>query len=195
MEESNETLILRINKGDTKAFEELYAAKYVYLCAIATRYIYNKETAKEIVNDIFLGVWNNHKTLVSPLNSYLVRAVQNRCLNHLRKQQLEQIPLSEVTEKMVALREEWMLQDTHPLHKLENQEFQKRIAEAIDTLPHKCRDIFIQHIYFNKPYEEIAKEMNLASSTVRGQVRIGLAKLKPLLGDLYLSFIMLYHFY
>ncbi|MCC8096588.1 MAG: hypothetical protein LIP05_15405 [Tannerellaceae bacterium] len=53
-------------------------------CAVATKYIYDPETAKEIVNDVFLNIWNNHTPLTSPVNAYLVKAVRNRCLNHLR---------------------------------------------------------------------------------------------------------------
>lgn len=53
MPEIREDTIKRLNKGDTKSFELLYSTYYVYLCAVATKYIFNSETAREIVNDVF----------------------------------------------------------------------------------------------------------------------------------------------
>lgn len=47
-----EDIISRINNGDAKAFEQLYTTFYVYLCAVATKYVYNSEAAREIVNDV-----------------------------------------------------------------------------------------------------------------------------------------------
>lgn len=49
-----EDIISRINNGDAKAFEQLYTTFYVYLCAVATKYVYNSEAAREIVNDVFI---------------------------------------------------------------------------------------------------------------------------------------------
>ena len=54
-----EDIISRINNGDAKAFEQLYTTFYVYLCAVATKYVYNPEAAREIVNDVFMNVWNH----------------------------------------------------------------------------------------------------------------------------------------
>ena len=56
-------VIQRVNNGDTKAFELLYSTYYVYLCAVAVKYVYKPEMAEEIVNDVFLNVWNNRSSL------------------------------------------------------------------------------------------------------------------------------------
>ena len=65
-----EDIISRINNGDAKAFEQLYTTFYVYLCAVATKYVYNSEAAREIVNDVFMNVWNHHSALIHPVNAY-----------------------------------------------------------------------------------------------------------------------------
>ena len=57
--------------------------------------------------------------------------------------------------------------------------------------PLKCRDIFVQYLYHNKTYEEIAITNHISSSTVRVQIKIGLAKLRELLGDLYPLFLLI----
>ncbi|MDH6303942.1 RNA polymerase sigma-70 factor (family 1) [Parabacteroides sp. PF5-5] len=182
----DENIIKRINRGDAKAFEQLYSLFYVYLCAIATKFIYDAEAAKEIVNDVFLSVWNNRQSLAPPVNSYLIKSVQNRCLNHLRQKRLQQVPLTEVQEHLFVMQEQLIAQDAHPLKQLENKEFEQQLLAAVNKLPKKCRDIFIQHLYHNKTYDEIAQINQIASSTVRVQIKIGIAKLKEQLSHIIL---------
>ena len=50
-----EYIISRINNGDAKAVEQLYTTFNVYLCAVATKYVYNSEAARESVNDDFMN--------------------------------------------------------------------------------------------------------------------------------------------
>ena len=167
MQVVNEKIIHQINKGDSRAFEELYNAYYVYLCAVATKFVYVPEIAQEVVNDVFLRVWENRSTLVYPCSSYLIRAVQNRCLNHLKKRQLEEVSLSDVEDNLIEFQKQQITQDEHPLSFLENIE---------------------QYLYLNLSYDEIASLNKITPSTVRGQVRIALAKLKEQLRHFTLSF-------
>lgn len=194
MPEIREDTVIRISEGDTKAFEVLYSTCYVYLCAVATKYIFNAEAAREVVNDVFVNVWNNRSTLVHPLLPYLIRSVQNRCLNYLRQQRLQVVPMSEVQESLLDIREQQIDKETYPLAYLENKEFEEKIYNAIERLPEKCKDIFVQYLYHNKSYDEIAQANNISSSTVRVQIKIGLAKLKSYLGDMYPLFLLLFNF-
>ncbi len=176
-----EDIIARVKGGDAKAFEQLYTTFYVYLCAVATKYIYDPEVAREIVNDVFMNVWNHHSALMYPVNAYLIRSVRNCCLNYLRDRRSREIPLSDVEERLLSIQESQVDAYPHPLAYLENKEFEEKIYRAVDSLPPKCRDIFVQHLYHGKTYEEIAVANHISSSTVRVQVKIGLAKLRELL--------------
>jgi hypothetical protein len=190
-----EDIISRINNGDAKAFEQLYTTFYVYLCAVATKYVYNPEAAREIVNDVFMNVWNHHSALIHPVNAYLIRSVRNYCLNYLRDKRQQEVPLSDVQENLLSIQELQIDADPHPLAYLENKEFEEKIYRAVDSLPAKCRDIFVQYLYHNKTYEEIAITNHISSSTVRVQIKIGLAKLRELLGDLYPLFLLIFNFF
>lgn len=194
MPEIKEDIIARINEGDIKAFEVLYSNTYVYLCAVATKYIFNAEASREVVNDVFINVWNNRSTLTYPIRAYLVRAVQNRCLNHLRQQRLQMVSMSDVQEQLLNIQEQQIGEESHPLASLENKEFEERIYSAVNLLPEKCRDIFIQYLYHNKTYDEIAQSNHISPSTVRVQIKIGLSKLKILLGDYYPLFLLVFNF-
>ncbi len=186
--------IHRINKGDAKAFEELYATFYIYLRAVATKYVYQKAIAQEIVNDVFLNVWSNRATLIHPVNAYLIKAVQNRCLNYVQRKRMEEVPVTDVQEQLLIIQEELINADEHPLAYLENKELESKIYEAVSKLPPKCRDIFELYLYQNKSYEEIAFINGISSSTVRVQIKIGLSKLRDFLGDYY-YFVLLILFF
>jgi len=190
----NQNIINQLNKGDKKAFEQLYSAYYVYLCAVATKYLYKTEIAQEIVNDVFMNVWDKRADIVFPANAYLIRSVQNRCLNYIQRQRIKEVPLSDIQERLLSIQEQQIEPGTNPLAYLENKEFEEKIYEAVSSLPERCRDIFEQYLYQNKSYNEIAETNQITPSTVRVQIKIGLSKLKDLLGDFYPLFLLLFNF-
>ena len=120
---------------------------------------------------------------------------RNYCLNYLRDKRQQEVPLSDVQENLLSIQELQIDADPHPLAYLENKEFEEKIYRAVDSLPAKCRDIFVQYLYHNKTYEEIAITNHISSSTVRVQIKIGLAKLRELLGDLYPLFLLIFNFF
>ncbi|HBJ50269.1 MAG TPA: RNA polymerase sigma-70 factor [Parabacteroides distasonis] len=191
----SEQIIDDINEGKESAFSALYDCYYSYLCAYATTYVFDPDEAKEIVNDVFMNVWNHHSALIHPVNAYLIRSVRNYCLNYLRDKRQQEVPLSDVQENLLSIQELQIDADPHPLAYLENKEFEEKIYRAVDSLPAKCRDIFVQYLYHNKTYEEIAITNHISSSTVRVQIKIGLAKLRELLGDLYPLFLLIFNFF
>ena len=191
----SEQIIDDINEGKENAFSALYDCYYSYLCAYATTYVFDPDEAKEIVNDVFMNVWNHHSALIHPVNAYLIRSVRNYCLNYLRDKRQQEVPLSDVQESLLSIQELQIDADPHPLAYLENKEFEEKIYRAVDSLPAKCRDIFVQYLYHNKTYEEIAITNHISSSTVRVQIKIGLAKLRELLGDLYPLFLLIFNFF
>ena len=186
----SEQIIDDINEGKENAFSALYDCYYSYLCAYATTYVFDPDEAKEIVNDVFMNVWNHHSALIHPVNAYLIRSVRN-----LRDKRQQEVPLSDVQENLLSIQELQIDADPHPLAYLENKEFEEKIYRAVDSLPAKCRDIFVQYLYHNKTYEEIAITNHISSSTVRVQIKIGLAKLRELLGDLYPLFLLIFNFF
>jgi RNA polymerase sigma-70 factor (ECF subfamily) len=188
----DEETIKRINQGDTKAFEKMYSTYYVYLCTIATKYIYDAETAKEIVNDVFINTWNNRATLNNPITAYLVRAVQNRCLNHIQRKRTQEVPLTDEQEQLLTIQEQAINANDHPLAWLEDKEFETLVSNAINSLPPKCKDIFQQYLYQHKSYEEIAESNGISASTVRVQIKIGLTKIKDILNKYYDLFLFLF---
>lgn len=101
----NKDIIEQISNGSEKAFSELYSSYYSYLNAVALCYLLDKEIVAEIVDDVFVNIWNKRETLSYPIHYYLVRSVQNGCLNHIRMQRAQQNVLDEHKDRMLAFQE------------------------------------------------------------------------------------------
>lgn len=84
MQEITPITVQGIVHSDPKCFRMLYDAYYAYLCGLAVSYIHDFEKARELVNDVFLRVWERRAELKYPPLPYLISGVRNACYNYLR---------------------------------------------------------------------------------------------------------------
>ncbi|WP_029906676.1 RNA polymerase sigma-70 factor [Prevotella sp. 10(H)] len=185
IEQIDETILKRINLGDEKAFSMLYRAYYVYLNTIALYYINDENVSREIVNDIFLQVWNRRGSLTYPVHSYLIKAVQNGSIDHLRSEQSSQRALENHKKQFsISYHESYIRSTPQPLQYVELRQAEEEIQKALEQLPAKCRQIFTMYFYENMTAEEIAKNMEIKVSTVRVQLKNAFDRIKKLLEHL-----------
>lgn len=184
IDQIDEHIIMQINDGSEQAFSELYKAYYTYLNTIAIYYLFDKNVSLEVVDDVFLNIWYKRRNLIYPVHSYLIRAVQNGCLNYIRTQRTLQSVLDTHQEQLSTFQEECILSTPAPLQDVELKETETEIRQAVNQLPPKCRSIFEAYFYAGKSAEEIAVEMGLTVSTVRVQIKNALDKLKQMLKHL-----------
>lgn len=189
----NDSVITAINTGDERSFKVLYDAYYSYLCACATTYVIDGESAREIVNDLFVNVWRNRASLRFPIHAYLLQGVRNGCLNHLRSLSSERINIERYGKEMLDFRTEYAETDRTPIEYVETEELRGIIEKAVGELPDRCRAIFTQYLYNGKSPKEIAEENDLSVNTVRVQIKIAFDKLRARLGTSLLIMMMLWH--
>lgn len=180
----DKAIVQQVNKGSEQAFAELYKAYYAYLNAVAIYYLQDKEVAQEVVDDVFLNVWEKRENLVFPIHYYLVRSVQNGCLNYIRSQRALQTALDGHRDEVLFFLEEHILSTSTPLEDMELKETEAEIRRVVDNLPVKMRAVFEAYFYDGKSAEEIAEEMNLSVNTIRVQIKNALDKLKQSLKHL-----------
>ena len=86
MSSSKSYISNRLAKGDLKAFEMLYDEHYESLCHYAQGFVFDLDTSREIVQDVFVRIWEKRAALLGEesLKSYLYRSVHNQCLDHLK---------------------------------------------------------------------------------------------------------------
>jgi RNA polymerase sigma-70 factor (ECF subfamily) len=179
--------VIRKNDAD---FSRLYNDYYVLLCTIADQYLKDKFLAEEVVGDVFLHYWEKYDeiTITTSCKAYLVRAVQNRCLNHIEHGRVEEKIKQKIeTEStLLGLAES----SDYPLGSLYEKELASLIYQSMNSLPDQCRKIFMLSRDEGLTYEEISQKLNISVNTTKTQMKIALSKLRELLKD-YLPVILL----
>src|SRR5690349_16571413 len=79
-------LLRRIQAGDEGAYDTAFRAWYPVLVRVAAAVLKDTDAAEEVAQDVMVQLWNRRHVVEvdTPLKAYLLRAVRNRALNHLR---------------------------------------------------------------------------------------------------------------
>lgn len=158
-------LINRLRKGEEGAYEMLFKEYYKVLTIFANKYIKDLETSKELVQELFVHLYERRETLDinSSLKSYLFRSVHNRCINHINARKIRE----KYTEHITHTREiaQNSLEDEVNVSELENA-----LYRAIGELPPKCRAIFKLNRFDGLTNNEIADKLALSKRTVETQI-------------------------
>lgn len=172
----SEDVLEGLQARDRAVFAGVYRHFYPLLFATARKYVEDKAVAEEIVQDVFLQLWEKALELehAAALKSYLFRAVINRSLNHLQRTQL-------LREHHTAIK--YLQDESYLCTFIEEQELRERIHHAVSRLPEKCRQIFKLSRYEGLKNNEIAHQLDLSVKTVENQMTIALKQLKAALLD------------
>lgn len=169
--------------GATASFESLFRAHYAPLCEFVNGYVRSREAAHDLVQDLFLTLWERRDRPDAPVitSAYLYMAARNRALKHLRHR------------RVVARWEERAAQAPASVHAgadhgVRYREAQEAAERAISELPDRCREIFLLSRRQHMSYAEIAEALDLSVKTVEVQMWRALKKLReclaPYLGGL-----------
>ena len=167
---SGPNLWQKVKKGNIKAFETLYKSYFTSLCLYSYGLIPDEGLVKEIVNDVFLKIWDKRRDIDIRygIKPYLFRCVHNTCLDHMRlKKSLRQYQSTDISDKIRDLAdtdEEYIFQQIS-IKKLEED-----VTMSIDQLPDRCREIFILSRYELLSYTEISERLNISVNTVKTQI-------------------------
>lgn len=166
-------------------FDSIYVQYYSRMLRFATEYVGSEADAENIVQDIFLYLWERRDSteIHTNMGSYLFTLVKNKCLDYLRHQTVVEEYNQEYAYKYSAL--ELLNQQFNS-----EEEFEGIIKRAIDKLPERCKEIFIKNRLEGKKYREIANDMAISENTVENQMSIALKKLRHELRN-YLSILLI----
>jgi len=162
----------KIKKGDEKAFEKLFHQYYGILCSFATKIIKDDVAAEEIVQDLFVKIWEKREQLFieTSLKNYLFRSIRNLCLNFIQHNKTKirhaQIVLSEVESNLSD-------DSNYP-----EVDLFVKIEESINSLPEKRQEIFRLSRQEGLKYYEIAQKLNISIKTVETQMSLAIKTLR-----------------
>jgi RNA polymerase sigma-70 factor (ECF subfamily) len=176
--------IFNIRQGDEQSFELFFKNNYQRLCSYAYTFLKDTDDAEDIVQQIFVNMWEKRQTLTieTSVMAYLMRAVRNAALNKLKH--------AEVKERYTDVQELNPSTENVTSTVFKN-ELQKQIFHAIETLPPQCKIIFELSRYEELTYNEIARQLNLSVKTVENQMGKALRIMREQLKDYLLWFIIL----
>jgi len=169
-------------------FKEFYIQWYSRVKNFACEYVISEEEAEDIAQDIFMELHGNYDSLYDRVNmpAYVFTTVKNRCIDHLRRKIVNRKSIDRIQEEyQLTLQMKFDSLEILDDKILNDENLERKIEEALNNLPEKCRIIFIKHKIEGVKIKEIAEEMQLSPKTVENQMTIAYRKLKDELKEYY----------
>jgi RNA polymerase sigma-70 factor (ECF subfamily) len=178
-------ILERIRNGDMEAFETVFRAYYQSLCLFSLRYLKRIDLAEEIVQDIFVTIWDKRSSLQfeTSLKSYLYRSVHNNSLKYLQHQKV----VEKHAQHLMDRKEQYYYE---PLNNLQVAEVTKLLENAFASMPQKTREIFSLSRDEGLKYAEIAEKLEISVKTVEAHMGSALKILRENLKE-YLSIVII----
>lgn len=179
-------LIDRVKDSDQTAFKLLFLFYYPGLVLYSRQFTADQSDAEEIVQDFFVRFWQKRQQLIptDSLKNYFFSSVKNSSLNFLKHKKIEERYIKEMSE----------LSGHHLIYEPDlyiGSELQDKIKNGIESLPEKCREIFIMSRIRGVKNETIATELNISKRTVETQITKALKVLRVALKD-YIGMLLLF---
>lgn len=174
----NQRLIQLIIDGDHPAFEEAYKLYFADLLRAAYRRLAHAQLAEDIVQEVFVNLWNKRQNLdvEGNLAAYLHATLRNKVLNEIRSIYIQRKFIGPMEEHMEVI--DSMSSDDEII----GAETAQRIHAAINTMPPQCKKAFLFSRFKHLSYKEIADEMNISVNTVEKHIGKALQILRTQLG-------------
>lgn len=185
---TDEKLLELLQEGNISAFDEVYHRHWKSLYSGCYKRIQSRETAEEIVQDLFASLWiNRHKIRVANLSAYLFAAVKYKVINHMAR---------EVSRKRYVFDQTYAeANDNSTEESVFLNDFNQALEREIEKLPAKRQMIFRLHKNENLSLKQVALRMGISEKTVENQYGKALKVLKLNLKHFTLSMFLVQDFF
>ncbi|WP_111593922.1 RNA polymerase sigma-70 factor [Chitinophaga dinghuensis] len=182
-QQSDAQLMMSLREGDNTAFTELYNRFWRQLLAIAYHHSGDKVLAEEIVQEVFISLWNRRNELyVDNVAAYLATAIRLSVFKQYAKEKRR----SQIREQIAdPANQRW---DEEQIYIRFQQQY---IQGIIESLPEKCRLVFKLSREEGLSIPEIAQRMGIAEKTAEAHLTKALKELRLKLNRPYLWAILL----
>lgn len=180
--DTDNELIEKLRIGDVEAFDQVYQRYAGKLYAFSLKYLKSKEEAEELVQSVFLKVWEHQKKLKkdTSFKSYLFTIAYNEICNLFRRRKYQQ---NFVIKTLINSPE--ASGETEDL--IEFQFATEQVDQIIARLPEKQKTIFLKSRHDGKSTKEIADELGLSAGTVDNYISESLKFIRTNLKDKHFS--------
>lgn len=169
--ETGKDLFTIINEGRVAAFTQFYEFFFQRLLLTADKYVKDVFVAEEIVQNVFLKIWESPSDLeeIQKLKPYLYKSVINLSINHVNRQKTIEFHHNKILSDATTI-DVTDLDDDNELIILLHQEIEK--------LPVQCRKVFKMSRFERLKYKEIAELLSLSERTVENHIGAALKQLR-----------------
>ena len=178
---ADEELMQLVHDGDVRAFEVVFDRHATAAFSLAYRMCGRRAAAEDIVQEAFLSLWRSTRAYDparGSLRSWVLSVVHNRAIDALRRQgsrDSRDVPDDGIAERLSA--------PDRTDAEAERREDARRVRAALDELPPDQRRV-IELAYFGGfTHSQIAEMLDLPPGTVKGRMRLGLTKMRYVLGE------------
>lgn len=169
---SDNELLKLIKEGDESAFKQLFYRFYPRLLRYAVRYVEDKDTAEDLLQDCFISFWEKKNSIkYISISSLLFCMVRNTCLNYIKHNSLI---------KNVSVDHAFDIGGEEKLYSLDMQltpdeilfqkELKLQISRTISLLPDRTKQVFVLSRFRGLKNSEIAEELNITIKTVEKHI-------------------------
>lgn len=172
---------------DSVEFGKLYEQYHARFVVVARRYVRDVAVAEDLVADSFAAFWeerDGRAAAAACKPAYLLTIVKNRCLDHLRAQQLHlRIARALHSQQSLMTQESLRALSRCDPDALFADEVARIVQRELAVLPELTRAVFEANRYREKTYAEIAAELGIPQRRVATEVSKALAALRRALAD------------
>ncbi|AOM77743.1 RNA polymerase sigma-70 factor [Pedobacter steynii] len=160
---SGSDLLLLIEDNNKDAFTDFYSHHFRKLILVSDKYVQSIPAAEEIVQDVFLKIWEEKELLseIKSINAYLYRSVVNSSINFVNRQKNIEKHHLKIADHVVI--------DDAERHEEEN-ELIVLLYHEIELLPEKCQQVFKLSRLEGLKYRDIALRLNISEKTVENHM-------------------------
>ena len=173
----NEEILLQkigeLKNGSLSALGEIYNFFNKRLSFFINAYTGNKQETEEIVQDVFVKLWNHRSSIkdVSSAKSYIYTIAKNSAIDYIRKRKLLVFPLD-------SLKKNEPFESNQGELNLLIQEENSLINTAIDNLSPRRKEVFKLHRNENLTYKEISERLGISVSAVEKNLSAALKEIR-----------------
>ena len=175
---NEEHLISQVKSGNAIAFNTLFELFAPKLFGFALKYLKSEEEAEELVQEVFVKVWERRKSLRSghSFKSYLFTIALNQIRKYFRKRAASLKYLAQIEGQRLSV-------ENKTEEAIDYHAILRRIDEIISDFPERKKTIFLKSRIDGKTSKEIAEELNISPGTVDNQISDSLKILRKVLND------------
>lgn len=167
-------------RGDKEKFDRFFKRFYPRLTAYACLFV-DDVAAEDIVQDFFVYLWENSEfiDIHTSLEAYLFKSIYLRCLNLIKQRNTHKNHHKQIEEYLLKFEKQLFDPDANEsIRRLFMDELGAEINAAIDSLPEKCRQVFLLSYIHDLKNKEIAEILGISNKTVENHIHNALKVLR-----------------